>query len=176
MTGKAISVLTMVLMLVSCATNIEDIEWPDGAYPRGYFEAAFLEDPAAGEYQTQEDYLLWVTRFYNGYSIAPGWLNLQQEVLDRLEDPESAYADSVIERLYHLGGTIGAEWAKSNEVRLLNTRNAAVWRDALVEAIAQDDLDNYITRVENDVQAILAGTLDKEVIEFERYYIDDFEF
>ena len=97
-------------------------------------------------------------------------------MLDRLDDPESAYAAQVMERLYHLGGRIGSEWAKTNEVRLLNTRNAAIWRDALIESISQDDLDNYITRVENDVESILMGELDEEAIHFERYYIDDFEF
>lgn len=176
MTGKALAVLTLSFFIAGCATTIDDIEWPEGAYPRGYFEAAFLEDPVAGRYQELDDYLLWITRFYTGYSIAPGWLELQDEVRSRLDEPQSAYADAVIERLYHLGGLIGAEWAKSNEVRLLNTRNAAVWRDALVESIVQDDLDNYITRVENDVRAILAGRLDKEEIYFERYYVDDFEF
>ena len=176
MTGKALSVFTAIVLLVGCATTVDDIEWPEGAYPRAYFESAFQEDADAGKYQTLEDYLLWITRFYNGYSIAPGWLNLQAQVLERLEDPESDYAAEVMARLYHLGGRIGSEWAKSNEVRLLNTRNAAVWRDALIESINQDDLDNYITRVENDVENILAGQLDKEAIYFERYYVDDFEF
>jgi len=176
MTGKALAVLTLIFFIAGCATSIEDIEWPDGAYPRGYFEASFLEDPAAGRYQNLDDYLLWITRFYIGYSITPGWLELQAEVRSRLDEPQSAYANAVIERLYHLGGLIGAEWAKSNEVRLLDTRNAAVWRDALVESIFQDDLDHYITRVENDVEAILAGRLEKEAITFERYYVDDFEF
>ena len=174
MSARFLTVITL-LLLAGCAT-IDDIEWPAGAYPRDYFETVFMEDEMAQMYHTRDDYLLWVTRFYNGYSLTPGWLNLQGQVLDRLDDPESAYAAQVMERLYHLGGRIGSEWAKTNEVRLLNTRNAAVWRDALIESISQDDLDNYITRVENDVESILMGELDEEAIHFERYYIDDFEF
>lgn len=153
-----------------------DLEWPDSAYPRSYFEAAYREDELAQQYQSEEEYLLWVTRFYNGYSIAPGWLNLTRQVMERLEGQDPAWQAEVEERLYDLGGRIGAEWAKDNEVRLLNTRNAAVWRDALIESLNQDDLANYMIRVENDVESILAGELDKEAIYFERYYEDDFEF
>lgn len=172
MTGRAISVLTMVLLVMGCATTVDDLEWPEGAYPRGYFEAAFQEDAAAQQYQTQDNYLLWITRFYNGYSIAPGWLNLMAQVRERTEEPQRS---EVNERLYHLGAIIGSEWAKTSEVRLLNTRNASVWRDALVESINVGDLDDYVTRVENDVQSILDGDLDKEEIYFERYYFDEFD-
>lgn len=168
--------VAVLLLVTGCAIDIEDVAWPEGAYPRSYFQAAFEEDPLARQYQTEDEYLLWVTRFYNGYSIAPGWLDLQAQVLDRLDDPQSDYADQVMERLFHLGGRIGSEWAKSNEVRMLDTRNAAVWRDALIESISQDDLDAYITRVKEDVESLFAGDLDKEDIYFERYYIDEFDF
>jgi hypothetical protein len=176
MTGKAISVLIMLLLMTGCATSDVDLQWPEGAYPRSYFEAAFQEDEAAREYQTRDNYLLWVTRFYNGYSLAPGWLNLTAQVMARLEPQGAQRQAEVRERLYHLGGRIGSEWAKSNEVRVLDTRNAAVWRDALIESINQNDLDNYMTRVENDVESMFAGELGREDIYFERYYVDDFEF
>jgi hypothetical protein len=175
MTGKALTVFTLMFLLAGCAT-IDDIEWPEGAYPRDYFEMVFMEDEIARMYQTRDDYLLWITRFYNGYNIAPGWLNLTKQVMDRLEGADPQWRSEVNERLFHLGGRIGSEWAKTNEVRLLNTRHAAVWRDALIESINQGDLDNYITRVESDVESILVGELDKEAIYFERYYIDEFEF
>ena len=148
------------------------LEWPEDAYPRSYFEAAFMEDEMAQMYQSEQDYLLWITRFYNGYSIAPGWLSLTEQVLERLEEPQRS---AVAERLYHLGGRIGSEWAKHNTVRVLDTRNASVWRDALIASIDENDLDNYITRVEEDVESLLMGELDKEDIYFERYYIDEFD-
>lgn len=176
MTEKAFALLAAIFLLAGCAARLDDITWPAGAYPRDYFEAAYLEDEMAQEYQSREDYLLWITRFYNGYSIAPGWLTLTAEVMERLEGQDPQWREEVNERLYHLGGRIGSEWAKPNEVRMLDTRNAAVWRDALIESISQGDLDDYITRVENDVESLLMGELDKEDIQFERYYEDDFEF
>ena len=162
----------LVSLISACAMFRPEPSWPAGAYPRSYFVAAFEEDEMAQEYQTLDNYLLWITRFYNGYSIAPGWLNLTEQVLARLEEPQRS---EVEERLYHLGGRIGSEWAKDNEVRLLDTGNAATWRDALIEALNQNDLDDYMDRVEEDVERLLAGELDSDDIYFERYYFDEFD-
>jgi len=167
-----ITILTLSLV-AGCSLVAPELQWPENAYPRDYFEAAYEEDHLVQTYQTQDDYLLWVTRFYTGYSIAPGWQSLTEQVLERLEEPHRSV---VAERLYHLGGRIGSEWAKDNAVRLLNTRNASVWRDALIESLDQGELDDYITRVEEDVESIFAGELDKEDIYFERYYVDEFDF
>jgi hypothetical protein len=75
-----------------------------------------------------------------------------------------------------LGRHIGGEWAKHNDVRRLNTRTAAVWRDALLEALRQNDLDAYLLRLEEDVAAMLSGQLGNDAIRFERYYVDEFDF
>lgn len=167
------AVLAFLVVLSGCVTDIESVHWPEDTYPRDYFESIFQEDELLLQYQTEEDYLLWVLRFYEGNSIAPGWLNLTEQVKARLDEP---YRSEVALRLYHLGGRIGSEWAKDNAVRVLDTRNAAVWRDALIEALSQNDLDNYMSRVEQDVESMFTGELEREDITFERYYEDDFEF
>lgn len=173
MMAKRISLALLVVALSACAALRPALEWSANAYPRSYFEAAYEEDEMAQMYQTLDDYLLWITRFYNGYSIAPGWLSLTEQVKVRLEEPKRS---EVAERLYHLGGRIGSEWAKDNAVRALDTRNAAVWRDALIESLNQDDIDGYITRVEEDVEKMMSGELNRDDIYFERYYIDEFDF
>lgn len=165
-------VLLSLCLLQACSLLSTDLDWPENAYPREYFEAAFQADAAAQQYQTLDEYLLWITRFYYGNSLTPGWLGLSEQLLERLEEPQRS---EVSERLYQLGGRIGSEWAKDNEVRLLNTRNAAVWRDALRESADRGDINEYITQVENDVTAIMAGSLSHEDIYFERYYIDEFD-
>ena len=170
---KQCLILLATYTLVSCTLFAPGVRWPDGAYPQDYFAEAFATDQAAQQYQTEDDYLLWITRFYKGFSIAPGWLSLTEQVLENLEEPQKS---EVNQRLYHLGAKIGTEWAKDNEVRKLNTRNASVWRDGLIESLRQNDLNNYITRVEEDVESILNGELDKEEIYFERYYVDEFDF
>ena len=172
MKNKNLFLIMILYCLSGCSLISTDQQWPESVYPQEYFLAAFRADEAAGQYQTEDDYLLWVNRFYNGYSLAPGWLNLTRQVLERLEEP---YSSEVSERLYIIGGIIASEWAKDNDVRLLDTRNASVWRDALVEALDRGDLDNYMIRVENDVASIMAGELAREDIYFERYYIDEFD-
>lgn len=160
-------------VLAGCATPAIQPAWPELAYPRQYFIQAYEQDEETRRYQTEDEYLLWVTRFYEGYQLAPGWLELTRRVLERLDEPEQS---EVSKQLYNLGRRIGSEWAKDNNVRQLDTRNVSVWGDALIESLNQDDLDNYITKVEEDIDSLISGKLDKDDIYFERYYIDDFEF
>ena len=100
MSLRSFIVFPLLLWLGGCATEIDELVWPEMAYPRDYFEAAYEEDDLAQQYQTREDYLLWVTRFYNGFSIAPGWISLTEQVKERLDEP---YRSEVALRLYHLG-------------------------------------------------------------------------
>ena len=171
--GKLAVLFASLALLAGCASRSHDIIWPDGAYPRGYFEAAWQEDDMAQQYQSQDEYLYWVTQFYTGTSLAPGWLNLTSQVLERIDVSRRV---AVSDRLFELGGRIGSEWAKHNAVRRLNTRNAAVWRDALIESIEHGELDMYMNRVASDVERLLAGDLQKDDIYFERYYIDEYDF
>ena len=170
---KLFALLLSLTMLGGCAMTSGTLSWPDGAYPRQFFVARYEDDPRAQMYQTLDEYLLWVTRFYYGNSLAPGWLSLTEQVDDKVPPDER---DEVNDKLFHLGGIIGSEWAKPNAIRRVNTRIAAVWRDALIESINQDDLDGYIARVEADVQSLIAGDLEPEDIYFERYYVDEFDF
>ena len=171
---KKYSLLVSILFLATgCSLLDKDLVWPEEAYPQEYFIAAFQADESARLYQTQDDYLLWITRFYIGNSLTPGWIGLTEQLMERLGT--QANRAEVSERVYRLGAIIGSEWAKDNEVRKLNTRNAAVWRDALREAVDRGEVDEYITRVENDVAMMLAGELQIDDIYFERYYVDEFD-
>lgn len=166
-------VLLTVTLLTGCAGFVPELRWPDELPARSYFVRQWQEDSANQQYQDREEYLLWVTRFYQGYNMVPGWLEMKEQVSGRIP---AARQDAVREQLMTLGARIGSEWAKNNKVRVINTRCVAVWRDALIESLAQDDLFNYLDRVEEDVEALLAGRLDAEQVRFERYYEDDFEF
>lgn len=125
-------------------------------------------------YQDLDSYLDWVQTFYLGNPLSPGWIQLTNELL--IETPahkQQEYSELMTE----LGQAIGAEWALSNRVRLIDTRSASVWRDALLEAVYIGDMLNFMQRFEADVKAILDGSLDKEIIEFSRYYEEQgFEF
>jgi hypothetical protein len=136
------------------------------------FSAEWQASAAARALQSEDEYLEWVLRFYEGYTGVPGWLDMTEQVLGRLpvQDRERIGA-----RLSELGARIGREWAKDNTVRRLDTRSAAAWRDALLEALSRNELDGYLDRLTVDVDALLTGALDKSAIRFERYYIDEFD-
>jgi hypothetical protein len=165
--------LIPVCFLAACVSIPRVTDLPEHLPPVSWYVAAWQDDSANQQYQSLDEYLVWVRRFYEGFNIAPGWDDLTRQVLERIPASDQEVVSS---RLFELGRTISVEWAKSNEERLIDTRNAAVWRDALQEALSQGDLDNYLDRVDADVSAILAGSLAGEEIRFERYYVDEFDF
>ena len=162
-------VLTLTLVLSSCSSFGP---WPGGAADRDYFEALYAEDEANQALQEEADYLYWIRRFYNGLNLVPGWNQASRQLLARVEEEQQA---EVSDRLDILGRDIASEWAKDNRVRLINTRMVNIWRQALMEAIAQDDLLPFLDVLEADVNALLSGSLDGDDIYFERYYEDEFD-
>ncbi|MAM71688.1 MAG: hypothetical protein CMP91_11155 [Gammaproteobacteria bacterium] len=158
----------------ACSIFVPGGPWPSDLPPRQYFVDYYQASPDNHEYQEQDEYLNWVRVFYQGNALSPGWHLLTEELLF---ESEAARHEEYSLKMANLGRQISAEWAKGNEVRLIDTRCASIWRDALIEAIERDDLDNYIARFENDVNAILGRELDKEEISRERYYeVEEFDF
>lgn len=142
--------------------------WPSKTYFTDYYQRKVDNHP----YQEMDDYLNWVSVFYQGNALSAGWMELSEQVL--LELPDSKKTEYK-RRMFTLGQRIGAEWALDNNVRLIDTRSASVWSDALFEAIALGELESFIHRMENDVNSILAGLLNKDDIAFTRYF-DEVEF
>lgn len=170
---KALIILIIAASLSACATRPPVADWPDGIPPRSWFAEQWHLDAANQQVQSETEYLLWVARFYEGFNVAPGWLHMLQQVHARIDD---AAKEEINAELFDLGGRIGSEWAKDNNVRKVSTRIVAVWRDALMEALSMKDLENYLERLRIDVDSLLSGALDPEQIRFERYYIDEFDF
>jgi hypothetical protein len=170
---KLLFTLCCLLLLTACATQESLPTWPAELPARSEFQQEWLTDSSNRSMQSQAEYLLWVQRFYQGFNMVPGWLGMMEQVEARLP-PEQW--PTIEPRLDLLGRHIGGEWAKHNDVRKLHTRTAAVWRDALLEALRQNDLDAFLLRLEQDVAAMLSGQLGNEDIRFERYYVDEFDF
>ena len=86
---------------------------------------AYRADTANQTLQTEQAYLEWILGFYQGTLIYPtGWLDVEEVLLESTEPESRAQLD---ERLEQLGITIGAEWAKENEARLIDNRMLALW-------------------------------------------------
>jgi hypothetical protein len=170
---RAWSAIIPVFFLAACVTAPQVADWPDHLPPVSLYVAAWQDDAPNQQYQSLDDYLVWVRRFHQGFNIAPGWDDLTRQVMERIPEKDR---DEVGRRLFELGRRLSVEWAKSNEERLIDTRMAAVWRDALQEALSLGDLDNYLDRVEADVAVILESKLEGGEIRFERYYVDELDF
>ena len=148
--------------------------WPKELPSQQYFINYYRSNNENRAYQDQEEYLYWVQIFYQGSALAPGWLQLTNQLLEEVvESKKPGYAA----RMYALGQRVGAEWSLDNRVRRIDTRSASVWNEVLLEAKVLEDLDNFLQRFEADVADILADRLHKDDIAFTRYYADTaFEF
>tara|TARA_B110000495_G_C22721503_1_gene423823 strand:- start:115 stop:645 length:531 start_codon:yes stop_codon:yes gene_type:complete len=158
------------LMLSACSIFQAPGDWPKQMPSQDYFVDYYQRSTENKLYQDQESYLEWVQTFYLGSRLSPGWLQLTE---DLLYETRTNKQQEYTELMALLGQRIGAEWAQSNGVRLIDTRSAGVWRDALFEAVYLGDLENYLQHFEADVNSILAGELNKEIIQFSRYYEEE---
>lgn len=148
-------------------------DWPDQAPSQQQFLDAWLADEQNQDLQTAAEYLAWVARFYRGYNLIPGWANISDRVIAEVPGEER---EQVSARMRVLGAELSGEWAKDNSLRRINTRMIAVWRDAFTEAMGQDEVLDFLARLEGDVQLLLGGSLESEAIAYERYYEEDFFF
>jgi hypothetical protein len=165
--------LAAQVLLVACGTvTPSSVDWPEELPRRSLFVAAWEADAANRQLQDLDNYLDWVQRFYIGNNLVPGWTTMTRELQARVTPLRW---QAVEPRMQALGERIAAEWAKDNSLRRINTRCAAVWRDALQESLVRDDLDGFLTRLEADVTALLDGSLVADQIRFERYYVDEFD-
>lgn len=166
-------ILLMTTLLVSCVAHVHDSDWIEDVPARSYFQKHWQSDSANQQLQNEDEYLVWVQRFYQGFKLAPGWLELTKQIENGIPAKERKRVHRI---LTELGGKICAEWAKNNKVRKINSRSAAIWRDAVRESLAQDDLYPFLERLERDINNMLAGKLSNDQIYFERYYVDQFDF
>ena len=167
---KQVGIFCLMLFLSGCVSN--PTSWPDTLPPVSGFEANWRLDEANQAIQNEEEYLLWVQRFYEGFNTVPGWIDMTQQVLTRLPAEDRAIAS---EQLAALGVKISGEWAKDNSVRRIDTGTVAIWRDALQESLSRMEFDSYLVLLNQDLSALLGGELTTDNITFERYYTDEFD-
>ena len=145
-------------------------DWPRSVPPRANYEQLHALDAANGEIEPLDDYLVWVTRFYEGWGPFPyGWNAMSEAALEAV--PEERYA-LVAAKLDYLGQLISGEWAKSRARTRIPNRALAAWAQAMNEAIERGEVEALLDRAIADVERVLAGDLDGGTIRIERYYPD----
>ncbi len=169
--SPARSALLVAILLAGCASAPPTSEdWPASLPPRSNYEQLYALDSARGEVEPLEEYLTWVTRFYEGWGPFPyGWNAMSQAALEAV--PEERYA-LVVAKLDYLGQLISGEWAKSRARTRIPNRAIAAWAQAMNEAIERGEVEALLERAIADVERLLAGELEGDVVRLERYYPD----
>jgi hypothetical protein len=117
--------------------------------PKGYFVEAYHRDHSNEQLQSQEEYLIWVLRFYRGWGLAPmGWLGFEQEFL---QDASPQRHAGLKAELQSLGKLVSSEWAKHERVRRIDSRMLLVWSDVLQEAKRQTKEQKSLQVIAQDV-------------------------
>ena len=176
---KKISIPLLLIIITGCTTLTSEKEWPSDIPEKKIFVDKFLSNRnvETASKKRIRSHLSWIYRFYQGTLLYPnGWTSVSMQFLDSIEEQDGKEAMAM--RLRELGIAISNEWAQDNDVRLINSANVAAWGSALRTSAERDDQENYLSKVEQDVEALLDGTLKANQISYERYYpaedYDDF--
>lgn len=148
-------------------------KWGEDLPPQTLYLKAYRADVKNQQYQSEENYIAWIRRFFYGTVIQPeGWLEMSEKLVSQSPVDEQHKIDEMISAL---GVKISQEWAKDNKARKLDTKNMIVWGTALRESIESDDTVRLLSLVNKDVDALLAGTIKKRDIVDDRYYALEFD-
>lgn len=170
------ALLMLVSTLFACSTQklARDENWPATMPSRNYFVKAYEADEANKKVQTQQEYLTWIVRFYNGWELyGRGWTKMTNELLEQIDNP--AEAKQIKTRVDRIGRLVSAEWAKKSDTRTIYLRHVAIWGNALLESLDRDQALELVTRVNQDVDDLLAHKIKPNTITAERYFPVDEE-
>lgn len=159
--------LLSVLALAACTSSRVLTEWPDTVPEQALFLQAYQQDLENQARQTDVEYLTWIVRFYEGWEMmATGWNDMTPVVLSDLNARQS---EQVAGMRDNLGVLIAAEWAKDNDVRIIDTAMLSLWGGVMVAALEPQVRIDAIELITDDVERVLAGELAPARINDERY-------
>ena len=159
--------LTLCTSLLSCITGFDLSNWPDQIPSPEYFFAAYEADQENAARQTRNEYMSWVVNFYQGSLRYPtGWLEIEERVVVGFADEDKNAARVKIQQL---GALIAAEWAKHNDIRLIDTRILALWGSVLQLATDSTQRSAGIELIGLDANGLLSRSLAKSAVTEARY-------
>lgn len=158
--------LLCLLILGACTTMVTPGNWPANAPPYSDFVTAYRSDEANQALQSEEQYLTWVQRFYEGRPGILGWNDITDSVLQDMNREQQSVVNDLGSRL---GQRIAAEWAKDNAVRRIDTAMLSLWGSIMVTAESPETRLEAMRAINNDTRALLEGDLSARQITEERY-------
>lgn len=165
-----IASLAITVLIQGCITSVDLQDWPTNIPARKTFVEAWQRQRIAGSnHNSKEEHLVWIIRFYEGSILYPiGWNHMTEQVLQSLEN--HPHQSDVQNRLFQLGKIISIEWAQDNSARKINSAAIAVWGNALRTSVEREEQVEFISKIEQDVEALLNAQISVDEIRRERYY------
>ncbi|MDF1623251.1 MAG: hypothetical protein P1V33_07270 [Pseudohongiella nitratireducens] len=159
--------LVLMISLAGCQSLTGSNTWPDDVPERGFFLNAYEVDAENQQEQTQQQYLNWIIRFYQGSDLmSTGWNELTPAVLMGMSGETLTAAEK---ESSELGLAISSEWAKDNSVREINTAMLSLWGTVMLSVEQPEERLRALRQIASDVDAIMRGELTAEEISDERY-------
>jgi len=163
---RSLCLIVLLTALAACA-SLRARNWPTDIPPQDVFVETYLEDERNRTLQPRDAYLGWVVSFYQGTVVYPrGWLDIEQQLLERIPEENR---DPLDEKLEELGIAIGAEWAKLNDDRVIDNRMLALWGSIMQLAQVDRKEIDAVELISADVQRLHAGQLRKRDVVESRY-------
>lgn len=163
-------ILICCILLVSCVSGRRDElsqNWPQALPSLQYFQCSYQLNPVNQQVQSEAEYLDWILDFYQGSLLYPtGWLDVEAAILAVLTPQDRQNQQT---QLQDLGARIAAEWARHNDVRLIDNRLLSEWGSMLQLAPDATQLQRFVEAIAGDIALILAKELDPADVNPRRY-------
>ena len=175
--SRIATLIILISGLLACSTTSNKIareadSWPQGMPSRAYFVKVYEADKVNKNIQTQEEYLTWIVRFYNGWELyRRGWIKMTDELVAQVDDPRQV--KEIKFKIDRIGRLVSGEWAKKSDTRTIYLRHVSIWGNALLESLDRNQALPLINRVNQDVDDLLAHKINADVITAERYFPPD---
>ena len=164
---RALTVLLFCLALSACAARQSSDVWPADLPPQRHFLGLYAADLSNQAFQSQQEYLDWVVRFYEGSEyMALGWNAIAESVLVDLAPEQRA---TLAAQLAALGAAISGEWAKDNRVRQIDTAMLSLWGSVMQADFAPAYRMSAVAMIREDVSSLLNNVLAPERVDEQRY-------
>lgn len=172
---RFVALLLLISTLFACSSNRvvnQTNAWPSDMPSRAYFLTVYDADEGNKKIQTEEEYLTWIVRFYNGWELyRRGWIKMTNELIAQVEDPNQV--SEIKHKMDRIGQLVSGEWAKKADTRTIYLRHVSIWGNALLESLDRNEALLLVNRVNQDVDDLLAHRIKADIITAERYFPAD---
>ena len=130
----AVLVASAVLWFGMSSVRVDDVREDVGWYTptKNDFRREYERDTTNQKLQTWNQYWSWVTTFYNGTKLYPGWSSQAQSTIRLVKSKQKQ--DELIVLLNELGKQISMEWAKDQGAGRISTADLIRWSPTISAA------------------------------------------